>query len=234
MRGVGGVVLRAERVQPTAPVPQGAVATCAGEPISAISVARLAARRGILTRDALDLLCRDARLAVAARKPPDSYAERIDVDRRCRGRDEAAQAEQSEPTTQDELNKVRKEHWFELDHPAGVRTVHAVAQASKDDPAAREKAKAVASKILEVREAKSPDEMMQKASAVEHGDVEVQLSCAPVEPMVLCWGLKPRRVRHRFREGAMTLQKPGEISPIESSFGFHVAAFWMYRRGSNE
>lgn len=213
---------------PTAgPLPTGVIAMCAGETIQAGAISALAARRKISPREAVDILCRDARLAVAAKQrlPPSYLVQSARRAALARATMYEVRASQGYPPTKTELDEIRKLHWAELDHDEAVETTHAVAIADAADATARVRAKEVATKILEsVRGSSSIEDFIQRAQAVERGGIDVRVERLPAvtrDGRVL--SAEAGEFDPGFARGANELKKPGDISGlIESSFGFHV------------
>lgn len=144
----------------TGPVPSASVSAGAADvvarvgsvSISADSVARLVAAQGLSPRDATAALVRDALFAEEAiarglDARPDTRGVVNGVLARALLRDLASVAAAAGPVTDDELAKVTALHWFDLDRPEGVRTVHAVVRASSEEPDKMEAAKRLAERI---------------------------------------------------------------------------------------
>jgi peptidyl-prolyl cis-trans isomerase C len=118
--------------------------------IPAETVARIAAAQGIEPARARDLAVRDALFASEAYDR--ELSAELSMRAALRGaharallRDIYAAAVRAGPVTDAELREATERRWFELDRPAGSRTVHAVVRLNeKDDAARRKKASEIA------------------------------------------------------------------------------------------
>jgi peptidyl-prolyl cis-trans isomerase C len=137
-----------------------------------------------------------------------------------------SEAKAAGPPTDEEVAQFSARYWREVDRPAAVRVVHAVAlRPKKPDAAAEARARAVAEHLHEaVLSAKSAEEFQQIAKALPHPGVDVT-----VEPLA-AFTREGRvsegnegNVDEAFAKGAYALEDVGSTSPVvESAFGWHV------------
>jgi peptidyl-prolyl cis-trans isomerase C len=222
---------------PPAPVvnqhlPEGTVASVAGEALSASSIARIAERRRTSLSNALDLAVSDAVLAQGARQVA-ARGVTASIERGASARALlevlAAESSQRGPATSEELDAIVRERWTELDRPAGVRTTHAVVMVKEPEQDA--KARALAGKIaLSVASAVTPDEFEKLVKLVPAGSADVRVEQLPV---VLADGraitlkdgvyVQSAEFDSDFARAANALTEPGQLSPVvRSRFGYHV------------
>jgi parvulin-like peptidyl-prolyl isomerase len=139
---------------PSSSTVPGVVAWAGNVPISAQSVSGLVDAQGLSPRDATAALVRDALFAQEAtatglEAQPDARGVANGILARALLGDLARAAAAAGPVTDEELAAVTERHWFDLDRPEGVRTVHAVVRAKPDEPEQVAAAKRLAERIAE-------------------------------------------------------------------------------------
>ena len=193
-------------------------------------VSRVAADQGIAPREALRGVIDDAVAASGAR------ARGLDRDGPARWLLTAArarwvadrflvEARKTGSPTDDEIAELTKLHWREVNRPPAVRVVHALAmRPKKPDEASLSRARALAEKFRDVAlAARDADDMIVKAKAVPHPDVEVSIEALPpfASDGVITEG--NGSMVETFAKAAHSLTRPGETSGIvETTFGWHV------------
>ncbi len=209
----------------------GEVAARVGADVIPVSlVAKVAAAQHITAREALKRLVDDAVTAQAARlkgmdrEVPTSWRltaarARLTADRIL------ADAKRGGPPTDEELKTFSTRYWREVDRPPAVRVVHAlVPRPQKPDPAAEERARALAAKLrAAVVDATDIDDFMAKAKALPAGDVEIVAEKLPAFTDEGASIEGDQRLEPSFAHGAFTMSDPGATSAVvESRYGWHV------------
>jgi len=202
--------------------------------VSADTVERVAAARGVAPRAAAALAISDALFAEGARAKL-SLGSARSIERAAQARGLLEQllrdAARSGPPTPAELAEIVHERWVDLDRPAAARTTHAVVLNDKPDRDAA--AHLQGEKLAQaVRGATTDEELIKLAKDFKPDDgFEVR---AEQLPFVTPDGRLFQRVEGGFKarpgafdtdfaRGANALQQPGELSPlVKSSFGYHV------------
>ncbi len=225
-----------DRAPPPPPPAQsalgGAIAARVGdETIPVALVADVARDQKLPREEALRRLVDDAVAAQAARKlgldrdTPGAWRlravrARFTVDRML------ADAKAKGGPTDEELTAISFDHWQEVDRPAAVRTVHALAMTK---PGASVEVKQRARDLAEqirgaVASASSADDFLEKAKAVPHpNDIQIVAETVPATSADGWVTEGMGMMDKRFARAANALAHPGEISPVvESDFGFHV------------
>lgn len=214
-------------------LPAGAVARVGAEVVSAGTVARVAAARGVTPNAALSLAVSDALFANAAR------AELAPVVTRSLERAAAArpvleqllrEAERAGSPTAAELAKIAQERWVDLDRPEAVRTTHAVVM--NDVPARAAAARAVADKLLKALiGVKSEAELLEVARAFPGEGFEIRAETLPFvtadarifERQGGGFVDLPGGFDDDFARGANALTEPGQLSGVvKGKFGYHI------------
>jgi hypothetical protein len=209
----------------------GDVAARVGSDVIPVSlVAKVAAAQHITAHEALKRLVDDAVTAQAARlkgmdrEVPTSW--RLTAARaRVMADHSLAEAKRGGPPTDEELKTLSARYWREVDRPPAVRVVHAlVPRPQKPDPAAEERARALAAKLRDaVVGAKDADEFMAKARALPAGDVEITAEKLPAFTDEGASVEGDQRLEPAFAHGAFTMTEPGTTSAVvESRYGWHV------------
>lgn len=234
-RWFAGALVALACASPAAPRPTeaalvaGAVADVAGDAIASDTVARAASAQGLSPREARDLAVRDALFARAARDELDPrLVAGIESATLARALlDELEQrARAAGPPTDAEVATLTERHFVELDRPAAVRTVHAVALVEgSTEAAARDLAARVA---RAVQDATSADDFTAKARAVEADPKKLHVESLPA--VAADGRTLPDREHPEvgsfdadFARSANALQNPGDTSaPARSAYGFHV------------
>jgi hypothetical protein len=226
------------RSAPSAPMtsslPAGVAARAGAELVSASTVERVVAARGVTPRAAAELAIFDALFAEGARAHL-SLGEARSIERAAMARALLEQlmrdAVRSGAPTPAELSEIVAERWVDVDRPAAVRTTHAVLL--NDKPERDAEARLQAEKLAQaVRGATSGEELVRLAKDFKpDGGFEVRAEPLPfVTPDGRIFqradgGFKaqPGGFDEDFARGANALQKPGELSPqIKSGFGYHI------------
>lgn len=231
--GVGlSVVLTACGTKPRAagPLPVAIVARCGDEHVSSRSLEAAASARRAPPRDVLPLLLDDACLAAGARLRALPPAPQVAVEQRALlartvledlRRAPAVVA----PITDADLAGVREARWFELDHDAAMKVVHAVVlhpeKGPPDLPKARERAEAIRAAV---RGAADANAFRDRATAAAAGDPAVKVeTLAPVLRDGRVLGPDGEHYEVAFAVAANDLPAPGAQSNlVETSFGVHV------------
>lgn len=209
----------------------GEVAARVGSDVIPVSlVAQVAAAQRITAHEALKRLVDDAVAAQAARlksmdrEVPTSW--RLTSTRaRVMADHILADARRAGPPTDEELKTLSMRYWREVDRPPAVRVVHAlVPRPQKPDPAAEERARALAAKLRDaVVDAKDTEDFVAKAKAVSAGDVEIVAEKLPAFTDEGASIEGDQRLEPAFARGAFTLTEPGATSTVvESRYGWHV------------
>lgn len=131
------------------------------------------------------------------------------------------------PPTDQEVDALTKEAWFEVDRPEMRASVHAVVTFGKKDdpkdPAVRAPRKELAEAIRTlVLTSKTPEEFIALASAKSDGKLEVRAE--KLDPVTADARLANGSTFDTdFVKGLFALGKAGDTSAVvESAFGFHV------------
>jgi hypothetical protein len=140
--------------------------------------------------------------------------------------DRIAEEARRTPPTDVEVQELSKVHWVEVDAPAAMLAVHAIAlRPKKPDARAEAAAKAVAAAIaIAVADAPDADAFQARAKAVPHPDVEVTVQ--PLDPFtadgrVVAPG-EPQSYDREVATAAAALPDGATSGVVESSFGWHV------------
>lgn len=242
---------------PSGPLAPSIAARVGAVEIPVEAVTRIAAAQAIEPPRARDLAVRDALFAseATATGVPDELSMRAVIrgaHARALLRDLYATAVRAGPVTDVELREATERRWFELDRPAGSRTVHAVVRLNEKDDAAR---RAKAAEIAEaLHAAVAPLQSSEEAARELPSAIPVQSSAAPPPPDPLIALFKARvasvprdgfdivaeelppvaadgRVLEpggftfapEFAAAAAALARRGDLSlPVASPFGLHV------------
>jgi hypothetical protein len=218
----------------TSSLPDGIAARVGAQLVSAGTVERIMAARGVAPRAAAELAISDALFAEGARAKL-SLGSTRSIERAALARGLLEQlvraAAQAGAPTQAELAEVLRERWVDLDRPVAVRTTHAVVLNDKPerDAAARLQAEKLAQAL---RSATTDEELVRLAKDFKpENGFEVraeQLPFVTVDGRIFQRadaGFKPRpgSFDTDFARGANALQQPGDLSPlVKSGFGYHV------------
>jgi hypothetical protein len=195
-------------------------------------VAKVAVAQKITPREALRRLVDDAVSASAARargldrQPPTSWLLTA-----ARGRMTAdhilAEARQSGPASDAEIDELTRQYWREVDRPLTLRVVHVVVRTpEKPDPALEKQSRDLAEQIhAAVATARDADDFIAKANAVPHPNTLVVV--AQPLPAFADDGYtsegEENRMAEAFTKAAFTLTTPGATTDVvESQFGWHV------------
>jgi peptidyl-prolyl cis-trans isomerase C len=220
------------------------------------TVARIAEAQGVEPARARDLAVRDALFASEANSS--GLSDALSMRAAVRGalarailRDLYAAALRAGPATDAELREVTERRWFELDRPAGFRTVHAVVRLTEKDPADRRaKASAIAGAL---RAAVAPLSSSEEAAREPpSSSAEPSSTPPPEDPLVSLFKTRVAAVPRdgfdvvaeelppvaadgrvlesggftfapEFATAASALTRRGELSPpVLSPFGVHV------------
>jgi len=217
----------------TSALPDGMAARAGSQLVSAATVERVAAARGLAPRAAADLAVADALFAEGARASlPLGSAGSIEraAAARCLLEQLLREAGQAGAPTQAELSELVRERWVDVDRPAAARTTHAVVLNDKPerDAAARAEGEKLA---LAVRGATTDEELLELAKAFKADGFEVRAEALPfVTPDGRIFQRAEAGLRARpgsfdvdFARAANALQTPGELGPLtKSGFGYHV------------
>ena len=217
----------------TSALPNGMAARAGTQFVSAGTVQRVAAARGLAPRAAIDLAVADALFAEGARASlPLGSAGSIERAAAARGLLEqlVREAAQAGAPTEAELSEVVHERWVDVDRPAAARTTHAVVL--NDQPARDAAARAEGEKLaLAVRGATTDEELLELAKAFKADGFEVRAEALPfVTPdgrifqrAETGFKARPGSFDVDFARAANALQRQGELSPlVKSGFGYHV------------
>jgi hypothetical protein len=217
-----------------APLPETAAARVAGEVVDIATVVRIAAAQSVGLPEARERAVRDALYAAHARTLPRGNDTRRRAERRARAEVQLtrlmAEARQEGAPTDDELEKLVTERWWELDRPELRRAVHAVVvSSSPDDPGAR----ALAERIEgAVRHADTAEQFVQLAKSVSAGSHEVRVEpldpCAAdgrvVDPARPPASGQTGRYAAAFAQALFRIEDIGRTSGVfQTEFGYHVA-----------
>ncbi|HRI70872.1 MAG TPA: peptidylprolyl isomerase [Polyangium sp.] len=224
----------------------GVVARVGTERIFADDVARIASSQGISVAVARDLAIRDALYAMQGK------AEGLDVERneqlivnaalaRRMLRKMLDDADRAGAVTDEELERVMKRRWLELDRPEGFRVVHAVVRTKEDvDEATLERAKIVARAVREAvipvadmasKTAWTPDApdpvvdaFKRAVDAVARDGFEIKVEALdPVAADGRVLSMSGGGYEKPFAEGAAKLEARGALSEmVVSHYGVHV------------
>lgn len=213
---------------------EGVVARVGQDEIRAETVALIAAQQAITPKQALELAVRDALFASALREREDTAPLVAVAERAALGRalleELRAQANQAGPPTPGEVQAVIARHWYQVDRPAGARTIHVVALSK--EPKDKAPAHAVAEQLRNaVAGAKTAEEFEKAAKQVASPDIEVKVESLPaVAPDGRVVPDKPPlpnapagELDKAYATAANALTQPGDQSGIvETAHGFHV------------
>ena len=210
----------------------GEMAARVGQDVIPVSlVAKVAAAQHVTADEALKRLVDDAVAANAARaKGLDHELPTVWHLTAARGRVTAdrllADARRAGPPTDDEVKTLSERYWREVDRPPAVRVVHAVVRTpEKPDPAASERARALAAQLRDaVVDAKDADDFIAKAKAVPtNSDVKVTAEKLPALTEDGQSIESQQQFDPAFAKGAFAIAEPGTTSaPVQTSFGWHV------------
>jgi peptidyl-prolyl cis-trans isomerase C len=229
---------------PSGPLASSVAARVGSLEILAETVARIAAVQSIEPARARDLAIRDALFASEA--IASGTSDDLPMRAAIRGahartllRDIYATAVRAGPVTDAELREATERRWYELDRPAGSRTVHAVVRLNeKDDAARRARASAIAAAI---RAAVAPLSSSAEAAAEPPSSSAAPSSPAappPEDPLI---ALFKARVASVPRDGFEIVAE--ELPPVAAdgrviepggftfATEFAVAAAALTRRG---
>jgi hypothetical protein len=195
-------------------------------------VSEVARARAVTPKAALDLLLEDAVLANGALAAGlDRSPEVVFATRSIEGRATIAhvrnEANATAPTDE-EVSRLTKEHWLELDCPETLVVIHAVVlRPTGADAAALEVKARQAAAALEATEqgAKDADDFEARAKAVPHDGLDLRVE--RLQPFTTDGRVAAPGPEHgydaKFAAGAAPLMTPGATSGIvESSYGWHV------------
>lgn len=226
-----GCGAEAPQAAPTGPTPDGAVAMVAGKPIHRAAVVAVMREKHVSAREAVDALAFDARAAKIAEDAGFGDAHSVRSELRARLarallEDLKARADEGAPRPE-EIARIRKDHWMEVDRPEGRRTVHVVVVADEKSGEKREKAKAIAQKVWDKVKAATDEASFQKiAEAIpEEGGIEVKFESLPAVAKDARVVTPPGGAFDpAFATAVWSLEKVGDVSqPFSTSFGWHVA-----------
>jgi hypothetical protein len=225
---------------------EGAVARVGEDWIEAETVARIAAAQRISLSEARSKAIHDALLAEHARQTGLGSDPRVLVEQRGvlaeallgRLRREA----EKEPTSAEELERVKGDHWLDLDRPEARRSVHAVVRVQDSDPPQKVKAaQEVAQRIADAVKGMQAGPFVETAKKESPNGFEVAAEAlGPVTPDGRVADLEhrpgpgeePARFDQRFADAVWKLEKVGDqIGPVRSSFGWHVVMLTAVQPG---
>ncbi len=228
--GCGGSAHRDAPSEPPAP-PEGAVAVAAGFVIAREGVEGVVRARGASPREAVRALAFDARAARIAERGGISEGPRARSELRARLarallEDLKTRADEGAPRA-DEIARVRKDHWMELDRPRGRRTAHVVVLADERSGEQRARAKAYAEQVYErVREATNEASFQRAAEGIpKEAGLEATFESLPAVSEDARVVVPPGgSFDPAFAAAVFRIGKVGEVSPpFATSFGWHVA-----------
>ncbi len=217
----------------TSSLPEGLIARVGSEPVTAITVARIAERQGVTSQAAVSLAVSDALRAQGARAALARGATRS-IERAAAARALLEQlsrdAARGGPPSDAELDQIARERWVDLARPDAVRTTHAVVLNDKPerDAAARALAEKLAAALHDVTTA---EELIRRAQALPKEELEVR---AESLPFVTADGrafqrrdagfvAQPGTFDADFARAANALEHAGQLSSVvKSAFGYHI------------
>lgn len=198
--------------------------------IHASIIREIAAQQGVSLQRARELAEEDALLAAALRQqdPGQSLSlERLVLARELSQSLLGAVASNG-PPTDEEVETITRERWWELDRPRMVQVVHALVMADTENA----EAAALAQRIAEaVAKATSEAEFKEAAQAVPAGELKVRVESLPpvtADGRALDPARPPpqgpqQQFALEFASAAQKLERVGQISPVvRSPFGYHV------------